>query len=708
MHGFKPTAQRAKKRNFADGGMVPLEDQQAQQLAAPAAPTTLPPEALGSGAAANAGKALQGRQAQLDAALNYADGGMIRGPGTGTSDDIETEVPEGSFIMPADSTKRIGAGVLDGMGKPTKVNLSNGEYELPPEQVHAVGAQVLDQIKGDTHVPAEKQAGKGFKPEMFFADGGLVDEEKRKRQALPAYDPNPNIRNAQAAADTTAQTNAVAGATPGYSTNAIVRQGQVNNDQGAQQRAVAAASPPVAPVATPEPAGGRGFGSTLKDYYSGALKTAGGALAAPYGVIADGARVTATNLAGGDPASLSGGPTKYTDMSAGLMSSGVDDLSRAGQNTQAGARDVLGVQPAKPVPAAPAAVTPAPAAAPVATQPSSTALLPGAASAPTDINAQAAAAAPTLAAMAAEKAGTAGGENNITRVGNSFSGGKVGAGFTVNGQPFTPSGVEQSPQNRAAVDALLARTPDFGAGAGAGGAAGRGFAAPGITVIGTGSGADDPARRNLIRDASTPLAGAQNGQLTANQLNTRRSLLESEGRNDTALQTNAQTNQQQLASAAMREDGANQRAAFQEGGQNSRFAASNSLDQQKLASENEGRGFQNRAAQRVEKLYERYDNAKTQEDKAAISQQIRDLNGKDTPQRYTVVPGGQAFRPDGTAYTLPSVVLNNQTGEFKQQPANNAAQSGASTIPTPKNPAEYAALPKGAQYMKDGQLRVKQ
>ncbi|MDX9716284.1 MAG: hypothetical protein RBT67_02820 [Thauera sp.] len=61
------------------------------------------------------------------------------------------------------------------MGKPVPVNLSNGEYQMPPEQVHAVGAQVLDQMKDATHAPAAAQ---GFKPqegELFFADGGVVE-----------------------------------------------------------------------------------------------------------------------------------------------------------------------------------------------------------------------------------------------------------------------------------------------------------------------------------------------------------------------------------------------------------------------------------------------------------------------------------------------------------------------------------------------------
>lgn len=74
--------------------------------------------------------------------------GLIQGPGTGTSDSIEKDVPAGSFIMPADATQKIGEPVLAGLGARMPVRLSNGEYELPPEQVHAVGVQALEQMKG--------------------------------------------------------------------------------------------------------------------------------------------------------------------------------------------------------------------------------------------------------------------------------------------------------------------------------------------------------------------------------------------------------------------------------------------------------------------------------------------------------------------------------------------------------------------------------
>ncbi|QOF76061.1 hypothetical protein [Variovorax sp. 38R] len=110
-------------------------------------------------------------------AQHKANGGPIRGPGTGTSDSIEKTVPEGSYIMPADSTEQLGENQLAGLGAPVPVRVSNGEFELPPEQVHAVGVKALDAMKGATHAPTGGARGfkpRGAEPPMFFANGGDV------------------------------------------------------------------------------------------------------------------------------------------------------------------------------------------------------------------------------------------------------------------------------------------------------------------------------------------------------------------------------------------------------------------------------------------------------------------------------------------------------------------------------------------------------
>ena len=160
MYGFKKGAGKAERKSFANGGAV---DDGAK------APT---------------------------AARGF---GMVRGPGTGTSDDVKDAVPPGTYIMPADSTQEIGPEALGAAGfrpgsKPKSpnipgmgfgpaaqvpVNLSNGEFRLSPEQVHAIGVQVLEGMKAATHAPVGEQGDNdgddASTRELFFADGGLVE-----------------------------------------------------------------------------------------------------------------------------------------------------------------------------------------------------------------------------------------------------------------------------------------------------------------------------------------------------------------------------------------------------------------------------------------------------------------------------------------------------------------------------------------------------
>ena len=94
MFGFRPGARAKDTPKPAPSGATP------KPAPSGATPKTTPPDPrmLGTGAAAAAAEKLKGRAAQIEAAVGYADGGMVRGPGTGTSDDIKTVVPEGSYI----------------------------------------------------------------------------------------------------------------------------------------------------------------------------------------------------------------------------------------------------------------------------------------------------------------------------------------------------------------------------------------------------------------------------------------------------------------------------------------------------------------------------------------------------------------------------------------------------------------------------------
>lgn len=126
-----------------------------------------------------------------------ARGGMVRGPGTGTSDSIPDEAEPGTYIMPADSTAAIGPSALEKLGT-MPVRLSDGEFKIPPEQVMALGAAVLKLYKDATHTPVNGEDGgqtdaevdddddaRGFNPAdrmaqmpQMYADGGMVDPNR--------------------------------------------------------------------------------------------------------------------------------------------------------------------------------------------------------------------------------------------------------------------------------------------------------------------------------------------------------------------------------------------------------------------------------------------------------------------------------------------------------------------------------------------------
>lgn len=76
------------------------------------------------------------------------------------------------------------------------------------------------------------------------------------------------------------------------------------------------------------------------------------------------------------------------------------------------------------------------------------------------------------------------------------------------------------------------------------------------------------------------------------------------------------------------------------------------------------KGFETRGLERMEKLYAAYENAKTPEERAAAAEQIRAMNGREAPNRFTVVPGGQEFDESARmVLNRPAMVLNNQTGQ---------------------------------------------
>lgn len=86
----------------------------------------------------------------------------------------------------------------------------------------------------------------------------------------------------------------------------------------------------------------------------------------------------------------------------------------------------------------------------------------------------------------------------------------------------------------------------------------------------------------------------------------------------------------------------------------------------------EAAGFEVQAAREIQGLRQQFMAAKTDKERSEIAAKIQALQGKAQEQtnRFTVVPGGQEIQMVGgfpTPVTRPSMVLNNQTGQFVNQ-----------------------------------------
>lgn len=180
-----------------------------------------------------------------------ARGGVIRGPGTGTSDSIPDEMRPGTYILPADTTAQLG---LDDDKVPVRV--SNGEYELLPEQVQAIGAAVLDVVKGATHTPAPREP-RGFHPPdnaQMFADGGVIDPMAQvqaggiKADGLAQNSANPQFGGQRAATTAAAAPEAMGWAARNAQRSLEVTASSIM-DSPERRAAQAALAPPPAPSA---------------------------------------------------------------------------------------------------------------------------------------------------------------------------------------------------------------------------------------------------------------------------------------------------------------------------------------------------------------------------------------------------------------------------------------------------------------------------
>lgn len=642
-------------------------------------------------------------------------GGKIEGPGTGTSDSIKAEIPKGSYIMPADSTQQVGPKALDDLGEPVPVNVSNGEYQMPPEQVHAVGVQALNQMRDATHMPVAA----GFKPQkdgLYFADGGSPAEEERRR--LPG---NPL---AVTYGDMTGRPSAgmaprpqQAAVMPAVSYNDMQRpparpQPSAPSPSGAINTAT---SPrPSAPAAAQPPAQAAGFGAASEQTPQGApvsfssmqrepnVPRTGQPRQMPQGEpmgasgIADGLQAVGQRAAAGiqgaaDLVAQAGrgfvaGGQAMTDQAATAAGSAVDAASGALNYLNRGdpVRDAMGAiegfvsrssQQAREAnyggqpPAAPATQQNAPATPPAAAP--AAAQTPATPSAAGDQQAKPLAAQPAPAAPAPAQQPQQGpalgmrvsptSAPEIKRIDNAPG---------LNSPLFTnlPTGQAVSEMQGGTVNTMPAAALQS-----AGPAASREVSAALQAAAARG---DWDAVRGFYQRGGGTWQGRTAEQDAADNQGPRGAAI---GSSRYGFKF-ARRSEDRAADRAL----ADRRARREEELSRDRL----DIDRQRAEGEAQTRGFEARGMERAEKLYAAYESAKTPEERAAIAEQIRALSGKDTPNRYTVVPGGQEVTEQGMLRTVPSRVLNNQTGQLvdlgaaQQQGSAQATQRPVGTTST--------------------------
>ena len=664
------------------------------------------------------------------------ENGLIQGAGTGTSDDIKKNVPAGSYIMPADSTQQIGTNNLKNMGSPTPVNLSNGEFQLSPDQVHSVGVQTLDAMKNQTHMPVN-QPQLGFKPgqnkpELFFANGGLVPS------AYPSAD---DIRKARRGTNVPSTGHAqefLGGQQQQQQAGSQARTGQTFNGQARTVNpppSTAHAQDFVGRQATPQQPGGslqprgqtiEGQARTVSNLPATTTPGAGGGGARTPGFL-ERAGSKALGAAKGlgvlhGIGSMFGGAVEGFNTSTedyatrmgldpnadrgelanlGIRAAGV--LSDVGNTASFGllgqrfpdkqlnqAKADLAEQQARFAAhnaqknQAPAADPKAPAAAPSIDQQMNDSMYGNEQPAPRQAEAS----------------------NNpyqIKQQGNSFSYANPGAAAAARAQgiPELQSTGIQGGSDPAGVANLMANTRPMGASqeqidraiqqAINGGGQGFGIQYPDRPRR---NDEQEAERQNVLSQIQAPIKGArgmtssQRAQLMEMQTGEDQRAMQmynTDANNATSQFNNAANNSTNIAQTMMREQGANDRAILGEDGQNMRTGASLRNDREKfnremsLTEQKEGFGIRNAA--RVEKLNEMYDKAETDEQRASIQQRInrltgaKDQSGKD---RYMTVGGGQEYnREEGVMINRPQQIFDTQTGRLLNMDGTPAGGPGA-------------------------------
>ena len=650
-------------------------------------------------------------------------GKKIEGPGNGTSDSIKTDIPKGSYIMPADSTQQIGPKALGELGEPVPVNVSNGEYQMPPEQVHAVGVQALNQMRDATHTPAPA----GFKPQndgLYFFGGGSPAEEDRRRQAMqggpfgvsysgmtgqpqPIANPLPQPRSQPAAGmravaygdlqrapnipqpSMPTPTRRIDSApAPQPSAQGTPRAEQAPQ-QPAQQEAATTQEQQPSPTTFSSlqrepniPRSGQprqmpqgepiGTSGVVGGFRAAGQRAAAGVQSAADQVAQAGRDFVAGGQAMTDQAATASGALNYLNRGDPVRDAigavgGV--FSRSAQQARQADYGATGApSPAAPAPeqsTPPPVAQPAPAA---TTQATST---------------------PTAPASAPAAQGA-----------------RAGYGFTPDPMQGPAQGMRVSPTSAQGISRIDNAT---------------GLKSPLFTNLPASQAVSEMqgGTVNTVPAAAMMAAGPATSRATSAALQAAaargdwdavRGFYQQNGGTWQGRTAQQDADERQATAGGAigngrygfrftrrSEDRAADRAVAERRARTEESIARERLGIERGRADTEAttKGFEARGLERMEKLYAAYENAKTPEERAAAAEQIRVMNGREAPNRFTVVPGGQEYdAAAGMVLNRPAMVLNNQTG---QRVNLGGAQASRAAMPPPnhidalkKNPNQAA------------------
>lgn len=700
MRGFQPQQGRpAQQPPSGEGGglskeavMEAILRQAAERQQQPSAPQAPAADFL-----RNPGAIVRDRERK---AMGYANGGPVRGSGTGTSDEVQDAVPEGTYIMPTDSTRAIGEQNLAvmGGGKKVPVNLSNGEFKLPPEQVHAIGVQALDRMKDATHTPV---AARGFapgarqqaEPPLFFADGGVVDEENARRFVkVPETIGHQPGRQQPTATATPA---APQGMSDAQRAAAI---GQIPTGGITAPARQAPAAAPAAPAAASVQPSSVGFMPGTRAVFNESGKAIGDlAGQGRYGAAAgEAARAALAYL-----------PAIADDVIGGAARAVLPGIADAGKQFLGMNNNASATEP--PTPAAPA-----PAAPPVSPGGNSAY---GLGSSVPDLRKSGAlpsgetAAPPPPADTPTSPTAPPGNEvapGVYSHGRGQYSDNAAGMGFApaFTGRP--------NAQNMAAADALAGRDSQRSMGAVLSAQQPQTPAVQAPTALHSGN--SWQARNDLrnLEVAASSIAH-QSGRVTNDRGrvinpgvgdNGAREAYLAAVKNDLALRgaqpgldAAAMRENASLQREGMQQSGFDRRAAMQQAGETGRANVRNAIDQGRLNLDQQVRGFDIRAGERQERLYQKYEAAKSPEEKSAIAQQIRDLSGKQTESPWKIQVTPATKNADGSTTEGSIYRYNGQTGQVERVDAGATAPAApmppkdqlkaGQVYQTPRGPARW-------------------